>query len=328
MGSIVKRGLKYMAIVRLGEYKYRPIKSTLPTKNLAKQFILDTEHKILNNKYQRTTAYPTLPELIHRYLKEVTPRKSYFVQQYENYCLKLFLREFKQSRLKVNLLTTQHLGVYRQEYLKTRKVSTWIRFLSIFKHLWKIASTEWGFQLKDIFAGLQKLKAEQPRFRRLTKKECKLLLYGNHTPLFMRQFIELALETGMRRGELLGIQQEHIQRNTLLIPKRKNGARNSLIPLSNRAMELLEQMDWPIKLHYEGIKSKWRRLCEKYQILDLHFHDLRHEALSRYLEQGVSIQDVQVLSGHRDINVLMGVYSNLKAAEIAPKLNHNHNYAE
>ena len=45
-----------MAIVRLGEYKYRPIKSTLPTKNLAKQFILDTEHKILNNKYQRTTA--------------------------------------------------------------------------------------------------------------------------------------------------------------------------------------------------------------------------------------------------------------------------------
>jgi 6-pyruvoyl-tetrahydropterin synthase len=111
MGSIVKRGLKYMAIVRLGEYKYRPIKSTLPTKNLAKQFILDTEHKILNNKYQRTTTYPTLPELIHRYLKEVTPRKSYFVQQYENYCLKLFLREFKQSRLKVNLLTTPHLGV-------------------------------------------------------------------------------------------------------------------------------------------------------------------------------------------------------------------------
>ena len=38
MGSIVKRGLKYMAIVSLGEYKYRPIKSTLPTKNLAKYY--------------------------------------------------------------------------------------------------------------------------------------------------------------------------------------------------------------------------------------------------------------------------------------------------
>lgn len=41
----------------------------------------------------------------------------------------------------------------------------------------------------------------------------------------------------------------------------------------------------------------------------------------RYLEKGVSIQDVQVLSGHKDVRVLMRVYANLRARDIADKLN-------
>ena len=61
----------------------------------------------------------------------------------------------------------------------------------------------------------------------------------------------------------------------------------------------------------------------KYEIRDLHFHDLRHEALSMYLEKGLSIQEVQVISGHRDINTLMKVYANLNPARISLKLNDN-----
>ena len=80
-------------------------------------------------------------------------------------------------------------------------------------------------------------------------------------------------------------------------------------------------MELPIPLHYEGLKSRWRRLKEQYEIKDLTFHDLRHEAISRYLEMGIPIQDVQVISGHKDINILMNVYGNLRASNIASKLN-------
>ena len=68
-------------------------------------------------------------------------------------------------------------------------------------------------------------------------------------------------------------------------------------------------------------KTKRRRLCIKYGIKNLHFHDLRHEALSCYLERGLPIQDVQVISGHKDINTLMNVYANLSAENISNKLN-------
>ena len=80
-------------------------------------------------------------------------------------------------------------------------------------------------------------------------------------------------------------------------------------------------MELPIRLKSRGIQIKWQRLMAKYEIKDLHFHDLRHEALSRYLEKGVSIQDVQVLSGHKDVRVLMRVYANLRAKDISKKLN-------
>ena len=93
------------------------------------------------------------------------------------------------------------------------------------------------------------------------------------------------------------------------------------IPLSKKAIELLQTMELPIRLKSRGVQIKWQRLIKKYEIQDLHFHDLRHEALSRYLEKGVSIQDVQVLSGHKDVRILMRVYANLRAKNISDKLN-------
>jgi len=108
---------------------------------------------------------------------------------------------------------------------------------------------------------------------------------------------------------------------TLIVPLRKNGQINSQIPLSKKAKDILINSNLPFLYKSEGIKSAWRRLCNAYEIKDLHFHDLRHEALSTHLENGLSIQDVQVISGHKSVDTLMNVYANLKAEKIAAKLN-------
>lgn len=144
---------------------------------------------------------------------------------------------------------------------------------------------------------------------------------GNHTSQIMRDIITIALETGLRRGEILNIKKAHILNSTLIVPIRKNGQINSRIPLSNRAKEVLLNTTLPFEYKPEGLKSAWRRLCNAYEIKDLHFHDLRHEALSTHLENGLSIQDVQVISGHKSVNTLMSVYANLKAEKISHKMN-------
>ena len=324
MGSIRKRGKTFRAIIRVGEFRLRPIQKTFPTKELAKRFIAEKEYQIFKGLYNSNIKYPTLKELIRKYLLEVTPhKKSVEVRNKEKYFLNQFSADFPEINYKINNINTQHVASFRDRYLVGRKISSWKRNIAICKHMWAIAMTEWGYPITDIFSNLQKQKKSEPRNRRLTKKEEILLTKGNHTSKLMRDIIELAIETGLRRGEILSIREEHIEKNTLLIPERKNGSTNSSIPLSNKAQHILSNMNLPIPLNGDGLKTKWRRLKEKYEIENLTFHDLRHEALSRYLENGVSIPDVQVLSGHKDVRVLMNVYANLRASEVAEKLNYN-----
>ena len=210
---------------------------------------------------------------------------------------------------------------FRDRYMEEHKASTYQRLMSSIKHMWKVARTEWEYPLENILERVRTPKRDNPRDRRLSIPEYNKILYGNHTDYEFRNLILLVLATGLRLGEISGIRREHIEGNTLLIPRRKNGDTNVKVPLSDNAQSVLKNMELPIKLKKRGIQIKWSRLMKKYEIEDLHFHDLRHEAISKYLENGVSIQDVQVLSGHRDIRVLMRVYANLRPNQVASKLN-------
>ena len=57
------------------------------------------------------------------------------------------------------------------------------------------------------------------------------------------------------------------------------------------------------------------------EITDLHFHDLRHEAISRFFEKGLSVPEVALISGHRDYRMLFR-YTHLRAEDIVAKLDH------
>ena len=63
----------------------------------------------------------------------------------------------------------------------------------------------------------------------------------------------------------------------------------------------------------------WKRLIKRSGITDLHFHDLRHEAITRFFEMGLSVPEVAVISGHKDYRMLAR-YTHLRAEDIANKL--------
>ena len=71
-----------------------------------------------------------------------------------------------------------------------------------------------------------------------------ILVKGNYSQNTLRNIIEIAIETGMRRGEILNIKKEHIKNQTLLIPITKNGHQR-IIPLTKRAKYILDKSKLP-----------------------------------------------------------------------------------
>jgi integrase len=128
----------------------------------------------------------------------------------------------------------------------------------------------------------------------------------------------------MRRGELLRLRWADLDldNNTLHIPVAKNGSPRT-IPLSSEAVGILETVpkveDRVFPTTASAVSQSWRRLVKRAGIEDLHFHDLRHEAISRFFELGLSIAEVALISGHKDVRQLFR-YTHLRAEDVAKKL--------
>ena len=115
----------------------------------------------------------------------------------------------------------------------------------------------------------------------IAKEEYNFLVKGNYPQVKLRNIIEVVLETGMRRGKILNIKKEHIKSQTLSIPITKNGHPRT-IPLTKRALYILSNTELPFPKSANAVRLAWERLKKKGNIKDLHFHDLRHEAISQF----------------------------------------------
>ena len=138
--------------------------------------------------------------------------------------------------------------------------------------------------------------------------------------------IVFAIETGMRRGEILGLQWEHVDldRRIAFLPLTKNGSSRE-VPLSTKAAQVLARQrrrndtPAPFPANPNGFMLAWDRLRSRAGLADLRFHDLRHEAISRFFELGLNMPEVAVISGHKDPRMLFR-YTHLRAGSLIPKL--------
>lgn len=172
-----------------------------------------------------------------------------------------------------------------------------------------------------------KLASEQARSRRLQPGEEERLLpaCGEH----LRALVEAALETGCRKGELLALQWQQIQfapRPEVWLPagKTKTGKARR-VPISTRLKAILEMRQDAYRAvaglgatdalppagyvfgneigqQVGGIKTAWQAACRRAKVDDLHFHDLRREAGSRWMEAGVPLATIQRWLGHTNIS--------------------------
>ena len=102
----------------------------------------------------------------------------------------------------------------------------------------------------------------------------------------------------------------------------KNGSKRE-VPLTKLALEVLrglsKETDYVFTISENAFRSSWSRLIKRSGIKDLRFHDLRHEAVSRFFEMGLSVPEVALISGHRDLRMLAS-YIDLNSRSVVQKI--------
>jgi integrase len=324
MATIRKRGNKYHAQIR--KLGYPSITQSFSSLTTAKRWVSVTEADMERHLHVVIPDNTLLGELLDRYEDEVSPlHKSHQVEKYRLKTLKRRLGDISITRLSPALLCK-----YRDTRLGTVSPASLKRELVILSSVINTAIKEWGINLQSNPVSMVSLpKIARGRDRRLEAgEEAKLLACSGE----LKRIIIVALETGMRRGEILNITRSHIDlaHQTLLIPITKTDTPRT-IPLSSRAIgalrEQLRGSDNVISIEEttlfsytaRGLSGAFLRLCRKHGLGNLHFHDLRHEATSRFFEKGLNPVEVATITGHKDTRMLMR-YTHLRAEDLVRRL--------
>lgn len=271
----------------------------------------------------------TIGELIDRYILEVTPLKRSAKSDRQRM---LFLKKHF-GHFIVSQLQSKHIAAYRDKRLAEGKQgSTVIKEIGSLSHLIDISIKDWSIPLVNNVATLvRKPKLAKGRDRRLVYNEEIILLQAakNSKSLLLAPIIILALETGMRLGELLSLDWNNIDLNkqTALLPLTKNGETRR-VPLSKKGIETLKNIPRKINdsrvfwiwARADSFENAWRRMLKQTDIKDLRFHDLRHEACSRFFERGFNIMETAHISGHKTLQQLKRC-THLKAEDLVIKMN-------
>ena len=342
----------WKAVIR--KHGWPTVAKTFRTKRDAEDWARRSEDEMVRGVYIRRSSSErlTFRSALDRYLAEVTPSKKPATQKAEVLKAKR-LRDFF-GDYSLAAITPELVARYRDERLSERvqrarddgaantiKPNTVRLELALLSHLFTIAIKEWQLGLiQNPVANIRKPRVGAGRDRRLTGKEEALLndAMSNYSNPMLGWIFRVAIETGMRSGEISGLKlrQVELERRVVRLTQTKNdGART--VPLSKAAVAVLKDaVDNPARprgcdLVFFGepgrdgrrrpynFNKAWMELKKELQIEDLRFHDLRHEAVSRFVEAGFSDQEVSAISGHKSMQMLKR-YTHLRAEDLVKKI--------
>ena len=355
-GKIAQRGNDMATFTKRGQYQWQAKVRRDGHKQLSKTFNTRTEAEAwarqVENEMDRgifvsraEAESTTLAYALERYGREVTPQKKGALQEHTR------IARWKRSDLGARFLATirgKDLAAFRDERRAAGKAENTIRLdLALISHLFETARKDWGMEsLINPAKNIKLPSGSKQRDRRLQGEEQIFLLEAlkNSSQPITRNIVELAIETGMRQGEILGLDWDYIdfKKRTIFLADTKNGESRT-VPLSSKAITVLNSIARPIdggrlfSLSQDRLIRTFQRACVmgkvKYEehclahdmtpapdfLENLRFHDLRHEATTRFFELGLDIMEVASISGHKSLSMLKR-YTHLRAEDLAKKL--------
>lgn len=319
MATFTKRKCGWYAQVRRKGHK--TIGRTFNTKAEAEKWSLSIESKMGVGVYvdNREALSTSLNQCLDRYSIEILPHKK--GADRERYRVELLRNSFLAGK-GIGKIRQVDIASWRdQRIYEGKSPSTVTKDLALLSHVFNIAIKEWGMPITNPVAMIRKPKTDNARDRRLMRGEEDLIL--GLCSCEMKSFVILAIETAMRRSEIVGLMRSEVRGRVAYLADTKNGSSRS-VPLSKRALKVIN--DLPINIsgklfnHQPDYYTKqFVKICKKCEINDLRLHDLRHEATSRLFEKGLDIMEAKSITGHKSIQMLSR-YTHLNADDLANKL--------
>jgi integrase len=319
MARFTARGKTVTAQIRLrGVQKTK----TFQTKAQARVWAHQIETEILAGKYQNIPDV-TVARLLERYGEEVTPTKR--GKKWEANRLKQISR-YPIGKIDLANLSSADITAYRDSRLREVSGSTVNRELTLLSHAFTVAGKEWKWIPENPCKGVRKPAENAARDRIITDHERDIIcaqLGDDGVSGQVKKVFLFALETGMRAGEIVGLESVNVIKNTAYLPMTKNGKART-VPLSVEAQRLVKgAKGLAFGLNGSQLDSMFRKArdaaAEAYPpIAEIRFHDTRHTAATRWAEK-LNLLELCAMFGFKP-DIAARVYVNLDAKKIAEKL--------
>jgi len=326
MASVRERNGKWQA--RVSRNGYPPQSKTFESHSEAVKWSRSIEVEIDQGHFINPSHCNNLlfKDVISRYIAEVCPSKRGGKE--ESIRLNATMR-MKIASYSMSKVTPRVMAEYRDIRLTKVAPNTVIRELAYLSSIINHARREWGVTTPNPCLLVKKPQMPAGRDRIIdAEEEVRLIIESepiNRRNVWLKLVIVIALETAMRRGEILGLQWVHINLNkrTAFLPMTKNGTSRT-VPLSSKAVEILQSIPRSIDgrvfpITHCALHAAFRKACKRANLDDVHFHDLRHTATTRLAEKLPNVLELASVTGHKTLQMLKRYY-HPKAEDIALKL--------
>jgi integrase len=330
MASIEKRTTdtgttSYRVKIRLKGYPTQT--ATFKRLTDAKKWVQDTESAIREGRHFKTSEAKkhTLGDLVDRYIKDVLPGKTAKLRSNQVTQLNWFKNEIGAHILAD--ITPALITQCRDKLLtetgcrgKIRTPASVVRYMAALSHSFTIAINEWQWLEASPISKVKKPKESRGRVRFLHDDErAKLLMacqVSSNKQLYL--CVILALSTGMRQGELMGLkwQDVNLKEGFIILHKTKNGERRR-VPLAGHGLGLLgehakiRRLDtdllFPGTIHKDkpiDLRKPFETALKLAEINDFHWHDLRHCTASYLAMNGASLAEIAEVLGHKTLQMV------------------------
>lgn len=241
------------------------------------------------------------------------------------------------SGTSVHDITPKQLTNWRNHRSGEVGANTVLKEISFYSAVFTYAQKELFLIDENPWMLITKPKKPKARSRRIHKSEIELMLKAldyevGNTPVLPQHYVAwgflFALETAVRRGELITLQKKDVHEHHIHLPKTKNGEPRN-VPLTEEARALLDLIKHDgkkvIPQSENAFRLMWERRKEAVGLSGLHFHDTRHEAITRMVRiRKLPVEVLAKITGHKKIDVLVNTYYNPNADDLVEAFNrHN-----
>lgn len=282
---------------------------------------------------QEKSHYP-FSALMKKYWEEVGQYKK--SSRTINISINHFIKNFPNiGEMSIHNITPQILTSWRNERLAQVSPGTVLKDISLFSAIFTYAQKELFLVENNPFFLVSKPAQPKSRRRRISEDEIEKILKAHNyeigqVPLTMEQYIAwaflFAIETTMRQGEILDIERCNIHKDYIHLPDTKNGDSRD-VPLTENAKQLLMLIPNNgskklLDIQQSSLQNMFGDRIKKLKIHDLHFHDTRHEGISRMVNlRKVPVEVLMKITGHKSPKILINIYYNPTVSEIGEMLN-------